>query len=284
MPATLTKLPTLVAPTGLPSTTYTLIPTATLSPNSTNTPSPSPAVTAILLTATVTPVETLEPEIAKATLVPLLQDPLNCDVPCFWGIIPGKTRLDEAKVLLGRLGFTPNEGTTPSGMKAYGILYNKFNPGDRSDVAFYIYNGLIENMVINPDISQQKSGSPRTWIGYSPETLIKKYGKPSRVEFAIDRSQKMTIGMTMYFDNYDLISDYSGLYMESGYPYSPRFCPLTYPFDHVRLWIGSGSPDAPSFPTVPLEKATSLTIDQFTQLMLGDPQHACFTLKGDAFQ
>ena len=104
------------------------------------------------------------------------------------------------------------------------------------------------------------------------------------MQFAIDNGPNYVIGMTMYFDDYDLIADYSGYNMFPDRPHSPRLCPLTAPFDHVRLWMGPSPQDPPSFETVALEKATSLTMDQFIQLMLGDPQKACFTLNGDMFQ
>jgi hypothetical protein len=136
----------------------------------------------------------------------------------------------------------------------------------------------VENIVLTPDIPKPKEGSPREWIAYSPETLIKRYGIPSRVQFAVTWQQRIGINMTMYFDTSDLIVHYSGLDMTPE-----SFCPLTAPFDSVTLWLGSNPPIKPSFETVPLEKATSLTMDQFTQLMMGDAEQACLTLNGDMF-
>ena len=139
---------------------------------------------------------------------------------------------------------------------------------------------LLENIEVTPYIFRHtKEGSPREWIAYSPETLIKRYGKPSRVEFAVDKQQSITVVMILYFDTSDLIVAYSGYDM---YPW--MFCPLTTaPFDSVRLWIGPNPRNTPSFDTVALENATSLTMDQFTQLMLGDPQKACFSVNMNAF-
>jgi hypothetical protein len=255
-------------------------PIATLSPTITDT---EPAIP--------TPVDTLEPEIAKATIEPLLREPLNCDVPCFWGIIPGTTDYNVARTLFNRLGFIPFEGTDPnSGRDFYTISYEA-NIGRRSHVTLFPSNHRVANIVITPEIVKQKEGSLREWIAYSPETLIKKYGKPSRVDFALDWGPNFVITMIMYFDASDLIALYSGYNMIPGRPHSPRVCPLTAPFDHVRLWMGSNPPDPPLTGSpdplekgIPLEKATSLTIDQFTQLMLGDPQQACFIVNGDVFQ
>jgi hypothetical protein len=272
---TITLTSTSIVPTPtLISTTTAIKPTSTLS-----------------LTNTPTPIDTLEPEIARATIEPLLREPLNCVVPCFWGIIPGKTEFNDAKNIFGRLGFTPFEGTDPnSGRDFYSIAYES-SIGRRSNVTLFLSNKMVTNIVITPDIVKQKEGSPREWIAYSPETLIQKYGKPSQVRFALDWGPNFVITMILYFDDSDLIALYKGYNMIPGRPHSPRLCPLTAPFDHVRLWMGhnppnpplTGSPD-PLDRSIPLEKATSLTIDQFTQLMLGDPKLACFTINGNAFQ
>jgi len=299
VPARLTIQPTQVmllpSPT-IPSATVAAIPTSTLTPTITDAKTPAPTVPVRLPTATVsstvtpTPVDTLEPEIARATIEPFLREPLNCVVPCFWGIIPGKTNFDEARNLFGRLGFSPFEGTDPnSGRDFYSITYESII-GRRSNVTIIPFNHLVANIIITPEITKQKEGSPREWIAYSPETLIKKYGKPSRVEFALDNGPNYVIIMIMYFDDHDLIALYSGYNMIPDRPHSPLLCPLTAPFDHVRFWMGPNPPDPPLTgsidpleKSISLEKATSLTIDQFTQLMLGDPQKACFIVNGDVF-
>lgn len=264
----------------LPPTTATTIPSLTL----------TPAITATEFGATLSPtftpkpVDTLEPEIVRATLEPLLREPLNCAVPCFWGIIPGKTGFDEARTLFSRLGFTPFEGTDLySGRDFYTINYES-NRGRVSSVTLFPSDHRVADIEITPEVAKQKEGGLREWIAYSPETLINKYGKPSRVKFALSWGPNFVITMILYFDNPDLIALYSGYNMIPGRPHSPRVCPLTAPFDDVRLWMGPNPPNPPTMSTIPLEKATSLTIDQFTQLMMGDPQEACFIVNGDVFQ
>lgn len=278
-----TQVVLLPSPT-LPSATVAITLTPTLTPAPTKTGTPVPTITIRLPTATFsptptpTPVDTLEPELARATIEPLLREPLNCEVPCFWGIIPGKTSRDEVRTLFGSLGFITLEGG------------NFYSAGYKSDtrngfsVTFYTAGDIIKNITITPDIIKQKEGSRREWIAYSPETLIKKFGKPARVQFAIDNGPNHVIIMIMYFNDVDLIAAYEGHNMFPSRPHSPLFCPLTASIDFVRLWIGPDPPDPPSYGTVSLEKATSLTIDQFTQLMLGAPQEACFILNGDVFE
>ena len=227
---------------------------------------------------TPTPLITLNPEEEQATIEPLIRNPLNCAAPCFWGVIPGKTSIDQAKAFFNRLGLQTREGED-----FYSIGYRSSNARNFS-ATFYTSNNLVENIEITPEIIIQKEGNPREWIAYSPETLIKKFGTPSRVYFALDWGPNFVITMIMYFDNLDLIALYSGYNMIPSRPRSPLVCPLTAPFDLVRLWMGPFPPDPPLFPMQPLEKVTSLSIDQFAQLMLGDPDQACFIVNGDVFQ
>lgn len=263
MPVSPTMQPMQIPSAIVPTISTSVITTTGTVSLSSDTPSP---------TITLTPLDTLEPAQVAETLQPLLKAPMNCDVPCFWGIIPGKTSFDEARIFFSQLGLTPFEGTF-EGKNFYTILYNSGTDYD-SSVTLHINNNLVENMMVTPDISKPKEGSPREWIAYSPETLIKRYGSPSRVQFAIGSQQSVSVNMIMYFDTSNLIVHYS------GYDMTPEsFCPLTASFDFVRLWIGLNPLDTPSFETVSLENATSLTMDQFAQLMIDDSKKACFAVK-----
>jgi len=172
-------------PTIIPSVTATNIPTSTLTPTIPFTATPSSTITPMA-------VDTLEPELARATIEPLLHEPMNCEVPCFWGIIPGQTSFDEARIFFNQLGFTPFEGTyrtsQSSEMYFYTIEYDT-GSGHLSSVTLYILNNMVEGIIVDPDIPKPIEGSPRQWIVYSPETLITRYGSPSRVQFGVDWQQ-----------------------------------------------------------------------------------------------
>lgn len=192
--------------------------------------------------------------------------------------------MDEAKTLLSSLGLKHREGFDPSsGQYFYSAGYESVSDSV-SSVTLFSTNNIVESIEITPVITIPADGSPREWTAYSPETLIKKFGKPSRVNFALDLGPIVTIGMTIYYDKYDLIADYSVLDSSLERHVSPRLCPLVAPFDFVRIWIGPNPPYAPSFHTETLKKATSLTIEQFIELMLGDPEDACFIIDASVFE
>ncbi len=247
--------------------------TFTSSPILLITETPSPAITQNLSV-------TLDPASIQKTMQPLLQNPLNCDVPCFMGIIPGKTSLQEVKNFFFPFGFQQKDGED-----YYSVVYDNSISKD-SAVIFNASDNIVQTIIIMPDISRQIARRPREWIAYSPETLIAKFGQPSRVQIGVEWWPNMhnTIVMIMYFDDLDFIALYSGDNMIPGNTDSPKLCPLTAPFNHIRFWMGKNPPNPPTFETVSLEKSTSLSINQFTNLMIGDTENACFILNGDAFQ
>lgn len=127
-----------------------------------------------------------------------------------------------------------------------------------------------------------KEGVPREWSAYSPETLISRYGKPSEVGFFMDWGPRSFFDMVMAFDQVDLIVEYSGYDLIPRKKGSPKVCPLSAQFESVILWMGK-EPVHPPDVGVLLEEATSLTMEEFSELMTGNPGKACLIVKGDVF-
>lgn len=229
------------------------------------------------------PIETIEPAIAMKTVQPLLKQPFNCGpIPCFWGIIPGKTTLTEVREYFGSLGFNSLEGVDPSTRKIfYSITYDTSKGKTSGLEVNFDTSNLVEYMKITPDIPTPNNGEPPELGGYSPEILIKMYGSPSKVNFAMALGQmsNILVDMTMYFEGADIIVNYHGYHMKPD-----NFCPLSAPFDFVRLWIGKNPENTPSYETLPLEKVSTLNTEEFSRLILGDPQKACFSLNVDMFK
>jgi hypothetical protein len=232
---------------------------------------------------TSTPTVTLSPQNIEATIYPLLQDPINCSIPCFWGIIPKRSSMEEVNNFFNSLSLIHRQGKDNKlGLFYYSVNYDSFTGGDSSVIFYSKDNTLIDNIVIVPDNSQQERNRIN-WSAFSPENLINKFGQPSRISLALDRGPNYVIGMIIYFETADLIAFYSGYNMIPERPDNPQLCPLTASFDHIWLGEGLNPPDAPSFTTVPLEKATSLTVEEFYKLVINNPQQACFIIKGEVF-
>lgn len=242
-----------------------------------------PTITSILApteTATLVPPATLQPEKAQLTMRVRLQQPIDCDAPCFWGISPEQTTLDEAKYIFTRLGLLLEYTNTLNGEDFYESAYD-FESGLSVSMLLGIQNNVIKDLTIYLEPEKEDPGVSREWSAYSPETLIKRYGLPSRVDLFVGRGPKPSYFFDMYFDTVDLIIRYHSYEVNSKL----RLCPLRDQFDSVQIWLGKD----PVYPPIrdpailSLEDATSLTMEEFSNLMTGDPKKACFNLKEEAF-
>lgn len=246
-----------------------------VSPTSTFTLTPHPTQT-----ATLTPPATLEPKQAKDVIRALLQGLVDCVAPCFWGIIPGQTTLGETKNIFLKLGLNLEFMTTEANKKFYGATYD-FDNGLRITPVLTTQDNIVRNIRIGIVPEAQKPGVLREWSAYSPETLINRYGPPAVVSFSTDWGPRPFFDMIMYFESVDLIVEYSGYIVSGGIGF-PHFCPLTDQFDSVHIWMGQ-DPQFPPFEGIPLEKATAMTIKEFSQLMTIPSNKACFDLKKEVF-
>lgn len=286
--------PTVIAPTStlISTTTPTIALTRTIVPPtstriSTTTPTIALAKTIIPPTLTLipsatptltpTPLDTLEPAKADEVILGLLQDPGNCMAPCFWGIVPGKTTRDEANRFFFHLGFTSHNTTDVGEDYASYDLENSFSIW----VILVSQHNIVEKQKITMQVIGSNGITESGWMAYSPKALIQRYGKPSSVDFSWNlESGNLTFFINLYFDDYDLIAEFHSL--DGPEPSSPKECPLAVTYDSVWLWMGK-NPYYPPIGGVPLDKGTSLTIDEFVKLMTGDSDHSCFTLNLDAF-
>jgi len=260
----------------------TTAPTRVKTPVSSPIPIPPTSTSTFTPTATVTSTlpATLEPEQAKELIRRLLQESIDCEASCFWGIEPGRTTLDEVINTFAHLGLSLKFTTTLDGKDFYATVYDLGNGLEVTPI-FTIKNNTVENLRVGiNDVSQV--GDPRKWSAYSPETLISRYGPPSRVDFFLGRVAPTPIHlMVLYFETVDLIVQYSGINILNDVS-KLEICPLTNKVDLVHIWMGD-NPQYPPAPGVPLQKATSMTIEEFSKLMTGNPNNACFNLEAEMF-
>jgi hypothetical protein len=227
-----------------------------------------------------TPVDTLVPENRKEIINHLLREPVDCAAPCFWGIVPGQTSSDEARSIFSHFGIQ-TVVINNKGEDFYNFDYD-LDSGLSISVVLPIKNNLVETATVTlvPDL--QKEEKIREWSAYSPETLINRYGSPSKVDFAADWGPSPLFVMEMYFDSVDLIVQYAGNNIIPGKKGTSTICPLTAQFDSIRIWMGK-DPLYPPGGDVSIEKVTSMTVEKFSKLMTGDPDHACFNFYGNVF-
>lgn len=256
----------------------TLPPSPFLSPSPS--PSPKPPTDTLIPTAISTRQPTLEPAQSKQAIQALLRENVDCAAPCFWGVIPGQTTLEDAKKEFSYLRITLQYITRLENKDYYEFAY-EFDNGLSFSPHLIVQDGIVRNLRVYITPELQQPGIPRSWLAYSPEMLIARYGTPSRVDFFLGRREPPRYSMQMYFDDVNLIIQY-GSFDITFVPEGVRVCPVTDQYDSIDIWFGM-NPENPPGAVIPLEKATSLTIEEFADLMVGDLENACFNLKEEAF-
>lgn len=255
-------------------TTPVVFPSANNSiPASTNTLTPTPQIP----TAALTPPIPLGSEEAMATIQALLREPVDCAAPCFWGITPERTTLGEAENIFARLGLQMWHITAEGGQFS-GIKHDFLS----LSINLTVQESTVKNLRVKIVPEEQRAGFPREWLAYSPETLINRYGAPSDVLIKLEWGPRSFFDMIIHYDEFDLIVEYAGHDIIPRTIGSPEVCPLTAQFEMVWLWMGK-DPIYPPLPGVSVEKATDMTLEEFSKLMTGDPDKACFIVKAEEF-
>lgn len=172
----------------VPSSTIappTVTSTATFSPTSTATATSEPTQTVTLTLPVVLEPGQVEEYINRS----LLEEPIECDVPCFWGILPGKTTFGEAKNIFYRLRLDLIFVAARGNKEYYSAIYDS-DDRLRIDPGLTIQENIVKNLSV-VITSKPKVSRSREWIAYSPRTLIERYGTPSKVNFALDWDQSL---------------------------------------------------------------------------------------------
>jgi hypothetical protein len=254
--------------------------TLTPLPTETNTPLPSATATrtsTLIPTETLTPLPTLLPKQAQEAFKKLFWDNTSCLAPCFMGIIPDKSSYEDVNAIFTNLGFGFKKTAEQDSVEFYATGYT-FDSGIENRVRLYVQSGIVKGLLTLIQPPGNQGTSVRHELStYSPNTLIDQYGLPSKVEFFADRGPSPLHVMYMYFDTRDLIVEY-------GYDLrlNLRVCPLTDQLHAIRIWLGQHLINPPS-KAVPLEDATQMTMEDFSKLMTGNQNKACFYLKEEKF-
>jgi hypothetical protein len=113
-------------------------------------------------------------------------------------------------------------------------------------------------------------------------TLIDHYGTPTKIEVFVGGGPRDMYDMVIYYDTIDLIIQYiSNIDTYVRDTNSFRLCPLVDQYETVTVWLGK-DPEYPPHPSMTLEDATGLSLEEFSNLMKGNPVEACIEIPHDA--
>lgn len=242
-----------------------------------------PSSPQLIATQTTTPSPTLQAAEVEKEILALLQDSTTCASPCFWDIYPDVTSLGEVQEKFSRLGRQFEVGSYERGGEAGAVYFDLQNRVSievalsfEDDVVNYIHVGIVPQ--------EPQEGGSHPWSAYALDKLILHYGVPSEVGFSVGTGAGGGAGYAVYvyFPEQRLFVEYvshelrslNGLY---------QICPLISDYHYVSLWFGRNADDFPMM-GMPLEEATTLTREEFSEVITGDSSQACLTLDPEQFQ
>ena len=229
----------------------------------------------------------------------LLTTNSGCLLPCWWGILPGKTSWAETEKFLIHLGI--KIGSTPG--VDLGTIYHGTGGFDLDElnvynnVGFAERNGVVESIYIKGNGSSNITGFHTVLALYSPSKLIGLYGKPSRVWL---KSSSLNYGNTgksgyliwIFYDDLGFMVRYEGT-VEYGSVY--HICPkLNDGGDIIDIQLLLQAPDN-SLPLerddsiigserasiLSIEKAAGISIDEFYRRFTQSGASGCFDTPRD---
>ena len=229
-PPSSTETPLAATPTSLPGVTPSPSPTP---PTDVPTPSPIPS-----------PTLTVQPTLTADERLVLVRDMLEtnagCELPCWWGINPGKTTWQATRDFFSSQGI----GT----IMYEGALYYYFDPPllERSvlynlELHFVQREGVVYSIGINSQVlgDPKSNRFPQDWHRYALDQVLTRHGAPSQVMLEFwpnPPGPYYPYSLFVFYDHLGILIRYGG----SAIPGEPfRMCPDLAKVEYLNLWLRS---------------------------------------------
>lgn len=175
-----------------------IINTATTSISPTSLP---PAKTPLLL-PTWTSLPTLSASEAQTFVTKLLADNVDCHLPCWWGVIPGQTRWQDAEASLSPIAITIHESTSEDSNPRH---FEVFLPAPYPSAGKFRQEYLVENAVV-----KQIEILPQHFSKYSlPGGLLQELGNPETIFLGGSINQPQSFQLILYSPSQGTFALYS---------------------------------------------------------------------------
>lgn len=249
------------------------------------------------------------PRQEENALVKRLTSNSGCELPCWWGIVPGKTTSQSAQRLFLQLGKSvahredPNLGTTYTAS-----LFGRHSPYPFDYVVehrWYDHNGIVYLFGVT---GYSLNWSPpqhftQDWQRYSLHEALTRYGQPSHVLLHYwNFGWQYSIGLV--YEDKGFVIQYVGLIIDEGKESSEKpviFCPTQNRPTSISIWMtdptgeypitqafaefGYGYPDPMEFYVISsLEEVSGISMKTFYETFLNPDASVCLTVprnKGD---
>jgi hypothetical protein len=242
----------------------------------------------LIPTLTQTPRATLEPTEFVNTVKKFFLQGEGCQTPCLFGIVPGQTTYAQAREIFSWLRNPLSKEKYPNGEEYYTTSIDYKNAPISIGVRISLDRDIVKSIYADIDLSRYSNiiTERQDWEAYSLDNILSQYGSPTKVEFDLDYPHEEGFpediawyDMIVTYEDIDLtIEYYHGQSVEGNFI---NACPLTDQFMVVMIYVGNDFENRP-YKGVPLEKATSLTMTQFSKLFTQKSKIACFQISKDS--
>lgn len=283
-----TVLPTLIPASATPSSamaTVTAIVTATptaIATSSLVSPTHAPTTTA-------TPAPTLTAEQAAEFVIAMIMTNGGCELPCWWGITPGKTNHQAIKDFFSSQGIRLFSDAQGSDL-VLDMPHTERLFEYRVHVSFDTRNETVRYIKVNSEIYRGETSERfiRDWKRYAWDQVLTRYGPPSWVGIAfqppMEPNAPIIYGLSLIYEPLGFEISYTGPAQYDTKASVMRTCPdfnavtainlrLASPEDSVVELLLSES-RAPSLGPS-LEETTEMSVQTFYETFKNANSRAC---------
>jgi hypothetical protein len=222
---------------------------------------------------------TLNPQDASLTVKELLENNRDCELPCWWGIIPGQTSWESAKQSLSPIATSIFEGT---GENTELMDVEVFFPAPYPLSGKFRQEYLIENAIV-----KRIEILPQQYSKYSlPKGLLQELGDPDMIFLGGSIEQPQSFQLVLYYPRQGVFA----LYSNELHPFQPQetvrvcFTESEIAYVDIFLWNPAESfSDTIDYifnqyerPFYEIEHVTDLTIHEFADLFGSTGGTGCF--------
>jgi len=189
----------------------------------------------------------------------------GCELPCWWGIVPGRS---EWQAVLNRfIAYGGFAFEIPHPTRSYDYML---------DLSLDHQNGVVQSIHVMSFITPggKSDHFSQDWHRYSLDQVLTRYGQPSQVMLKLSPNPPgpyYPYSLFVFYDHLGILIRYSG----SAIPGEPfRICPKLEEVEHLNLWLQPPG-EGPSLlelanldravlaQMLPLEQATGMDIQTF---------------------
>jgi hypothetical protein len=230
----------------------------------------------------------------------LLRTNAGCELPCWWGIEPGKSTWEEVQSYLQSVGARYSAATESGDEIIYGAGgFDLMDLMVLNRIGFQVKDSLIDVIRIDAYGEHNLVEFQDIWTRFSPESILTNFGPPSRIMIESDFSgPRMTdragYGLWFWYDNEGFVVQYSDLVdLRPPVLVCPTFRDNSEIY-HLSIYMQSAdNPRKLESITyfneyrenfISLEEALGISVEEFSSRMLGSDVDRCFETVGDLWK